>query len=127
VVVARLFLLPRPLPPEVRTMYLRPYDTPAKRVAVLKFVQTIPLSETDPGAGIVRDVELSLSNYVGVPTLLVWGLDDFVFDHTFLAEWQRHFPHAQVQTWPDCGHYLLEDAGAEAIMRVREFLDTNPI
>jgi haloalkane dehalogenase len=54
-------------------------------------------------------------------------MKDFVFDQHFLAEWQRHFPHAETHTWPDCGHYLLEDAGDEAIPLVREFLAKHPI
>ena len=115
------------LAPEVREMYLRPYDTPEHRVAVLKFVQTIPLKESDPGYDVVRDTSLSLAKFAGVPTLLLWGMKDFVFDRHFLAEWQRHFPHAETHTWPDCGHYLLEDATDEAISRVREFLAKHPI
>ena len=117
----------RPLPPDVRQMYLMPYDSPEHRVAVLKFVQTIPLRPTDPGYDIVRGVENNLGKFAGVPTLLLWGLKDFVFDRHFLAEWQRHFPHAETHTWPDCGHYLLEDAPDEVIMRVREFLAKHPI
>ena len=108
-------------------MYLAPYDTPEHRVAVLKFVQTIPLKPTDPGYDIVRDTAASLAKFRDVPTLLLWGMKDFVFDQHFLAEWQRHFPHAETHTWPDCGHYLLEDAGDEVIMRVREFLTKHPI
>ena len=53
--------------------------------------------------------------------------EDFVFDRHFLAEWQRFFPHAEAHTWSDCGHYLLEDATEEVIMRVREFLARHPI
>ena len=117
----------QPLPADVCAMYLKPYDSPAHRLAVLKFVQTIPLSPSDPGYDIVSDTAASLAKFGSVPTLLLWGLKDFVFDRHFLAEWQRYFPHAQTQTWPDCGHYLLEDAGPEVIMRVREFLSKNPI
>jgi cis-3-alkyl-4-acyloxetan-2-one decarboxylase len=115
----------KPLPADVREMYLKPYDTPEHRVAILKFVQTIPLSQNDPGYSIVKGVEASLAKFAHVPTLLLWGLKDFVFDHHFLAEWQRHFPHAQTQTWADCGHYLLEDATEEAIDRIKLFLKTH--
>lgn len=115
------------LPADVRQMYLAPYDSPEHRVAVLKFVQTIPLEPADPGYDIVSDTEASLAKFRGVPTALLWGLRDFVFDRHFLAAWQHHFPHAQTFTWPDCGHYLLEDAGEEVIMRVKEFLARHPI
>lgn len=115
------------LPADVRAMYLMPYDSPANRIAVLKFVQTIPLSPADPGWAIVRDTAASLHQFAGVPTLLLWGIRDFVFDRHFLADWQRYFPHAETHTWPDCGHYLLEDAGEECIMRVKEFLGKHPL
>ena len=124
---ARWCVTRRPLPADVRAMYLAPYDTPDHRVAVLKFVQTIPLRASDPGYDIVRDTALSLEKFRAVPTLLLWGMKDFVFDRHFLAEWQRHFPHAETHTWPDCGHYLLEDAGPEAVARVTDFLATHPI
>jgi cis-3-alkyl-4-acyloxetan-2-one decarboxylase len=117
----------KPLPPDVRDMYLKPYDTPEHRVAVLKFVQTIPLNETDPGFAVVRGVEESLPKFRDVPTLLLWGMRDFVFDRHFLAEWQKHFPQAETHTWPDSGHYLLEDAGPEAIPKVVGFFRSHPI
>ena len=124
---ARWCVTRRKLPADVRRMYLKPYDTPEHRVAVLKFVQTIPLAPSDPGFDIASDTAVSLAKFRGVPTLLLWGLRDFVFDRHFLAEWRRHFPHAEMHTWADCGHYLLEDAGEEVIMRVREFLTKHPI
>jgi haloalkane dehalogenase len=117
----------KPLPPDVRAMYLQPYDSPEHRVAVLKFVRTIPLRPTDAGYDIVSDTASSLEKFRAVPTLLLWGMKDFVFDRHFLAEWQRHFPHAETHTWPDCGHYLLEDATDEVIMRVKDFLAKHPI
>ncbi|MBX3398706.1 MAG: alpha/beta fold hydrolase [Gemmataceae bacterium] len=117
----------KPLPPDVRAMYLKPYDSPANRIAVLKFVQTIPLKPSDPGYDIVVGVEESAAKLRDVPTLLLWGMKDFVFDRHFLAEWQRLFPHAESKTWPDCGHYLLEDATDEAIMEVKTFLAKHPI
>lgn len=126
-VAAKWCVTRRPLPPDVREMFLKPYDTPEHRVAVLKFVQTIPLEPTDPGFDIVSDTAMSLSKFSQVPTLLLWGLRDFVFDRHFLVEWQRYFPHAETHMWPDCGHYLLEDATDEVIMRVRDFLAKHPI
>jgi cis-3-alkyl-4-acyloxetan-2-one decarboxylase len=70
---------------------------------------------------------VALTQFRDRPVLLLWGMKDFVFDHHFLEEWKRHFPRAEVHTWPDCGHYLLEDAGELAIMRVWEFLQRHPL
>src|SRR5207248_9126394 len=124
---ARWGVARRRLPPEVRAMYLKPYDTPEHRVAVLKFVQTIPLRESDPGYDVVFGVEMLRSLFADTPTLVLRGLQDFVFDRHFLAAWRHHYPHAEVHAWPDCGHYLLEDAPDEVIMRVRQFLAEHPI
>ncbi len=115
----------KPLPPDVCAMYMMPYDSPENRIAVLKFVQTIPLSPADPGYDIVSEVEASLVKFRAVPTLLLWGLKDYVFDKHFLREWQRHLPHAVSHVWPDCSHYLFEDASEEAIAKVKEFLGGN--
>ncbi|MCZ2340218.1 MAG: alpha/beta fold hydrolase [Bacteroidales bacterium] len=117
----------KPLSDDVRQMYLMPYDSPEHRIAVLKFVQTIPLQPTDVGYDIIQGVETALPRFSHVPTLLLWGLRDFVFDKHFLAEWQRQFPHAESHSWPDCGHYLLEDAPDEAIARIRDFLARHPL
>ena len=59
--------------------------------------------------------------------MIGWGERDFVFDHDFLAEWRRRFPEAEVHTFPDAGHYVLEDAGEEIARLVRGFLDKHPV
>jgi haloalkane dehalogenase len=112
----------RPLPPDVRRMYLAPYDSWAHRVAVLKFVQTIPLVPTDAGYDIVSETERRLHLLRDRPVLVCWGMRDFVFDEHFLGQWQEHFPAAEMHRYDDAGHYILEDAGDEVGLRVEEFL-----
>jgi pimeloyl-ACP methyl ester carboxylesterase len=112
----------RPLPPAVRRMYLAPYDSWANRIAVLRFVQTIPLRPSDPGYDIVSETERRLVLLRDRPVLICWGMQDFVFDGHFLTEWERHFPAAEVHRYDDAGHYVLEDAGEEVGLRVEEFL-----
>jgi haloalkane dehalogenase len=113
----------RPLSPEVRAAYLAPYDSWQNRIAVLRFVQTIPLRAGDPGYDMVSSVEDGLKNFLSIPVFLGWGMRDFVFDEHFLAEWQRHFPQAEVHRWEDAGHYLLEDAGEEVIPLIKGFVN----
>jgi olefin beta-lactone synthetase len=113
----------KPMSPEVRAEYLRPYDSWANRIAVSQFVKTIPLKPGDPGYDIVLATENGLDKLCDKPMLLAWGMRDFVFDHHFLAEWQRRFPAAEVMRFDDAGHYVLEDAGEEIIPRVRKFLN----
>lgn len=112
----------RPLPPEVREWYLKPYDSWENRVAILKFVQAIPLRPGDPGYDIVSEVEAAFPKFANTPALICWGMKDFVFDRHFLEEFERRLPHAEVHRFPDCGHYLLEDAGDEVISMIDRFL-----
>ena len=92
---ARWNVARKPLPENVWQMYMMPYDSPEHRVAVLKFVQTIPLSPKDEGYDLVSDIALSLEKFAATPTLLLWGMKDYVFDKHFLNEWQRRFPRAE--------------------------------
>ena len=102
----------RPMPREVRRGYLMPYDSWAHRVAVLRFVQTIPLRPGDEGFDLVSQVQDNLHRFRDLPMLICWGMRDFVFDAHFLHEWERRFPAAEVHRFADAGHYVLEDAGA---------------
>jgi haloalkane dehalogenase len=112
----------KPLAPAVRDGYLAPYDSWQNRIAVLRFVQDIPLHPGDPSYDVLREVEDGLHRFRGVPMLICWGEKDFVFDRHFLDEWRRRFPEAEVHRFPDAGHYVLEDAGAEIVPLVRRFL-----
>jgi haloalkane dehalogenase len=114
------------LAPEVRAGYLAPYDSWANRIAVLRFVQDIPLRPGDRCYELVRSVMEGLERFRSLPMLICWGEKDFVFDGAFLAEWQRRFPGAEVHRFPDAGHLVLEDAGDEITPLVRDFLQRHP-
>jgi cis-3-alkyl-4-acyloxetan-2-one decarboxylase len=117
----------RPLEPAVREGYLAPYDSWSHRIAVLRFVQDIPLGPGDRSYATVRAVQDGLDRFRAVPMLICWGEHDFVFDVGFLAEWERRFPAATVHRFPDAGHFVLEDAGAAIIPLVHEFLQQHPV
>ena len=99
----------------------------AERIAVLRFVQDIPLGPGDPADELVRAVEENLPRFRAVPMLLCWGERDFVFDRDFLAGWQARFPQAEVHTFADAGHLVLEDAGERILPLVRDFLARHPL
>lgn len=117
----------RPLTAEIRHGYLAPYDTWANRVAVLRFVQDIPLRSGDTGYDLVSRVENNLGQFRKVPTIICWGEKDFVFDRHFLDQWMALLPEAKVHRFPDAGHYVLEDAGDEIAEIIDGFLEENPI
>jgi haloalkane dehalogenase len=107
---------------EVRRGYLAPYDSWRNRIAVLRFVQDIPLNPGDRGFDLVHEVAGGLQRFASLPMLICWGEHDFVFDHHFLDQWRRYFPYAEVHRFADAGHYVLEDAGDEILSLMRDFL-----
>jgi haloalkane dehalogenase len=117
----------RPLAPAVRAGYLAPYRSWTERIAVLRFVQDIPLRPGDRAYELVRSVEEALPRFRGVPMLICWGERDFVFDASFLASWRQRFPGAEVHSFADAGHLVLEDAGERVLPLVRDFLDRHPL
>ena len=64
-----------------RAGYLAPYDTWANRVAVLRFVQDIPLGPADSAYAPVSEIQAGLHRFRELPTLICWGARDFVLLH----------------------------------------------
>ena len=107
---------------EVKKGLIAPYDSPENRIAVLKFVQDIPLVPSDPSYPTVRTTQENLFFLKDKPMLICWGMKDFVFDADFLAEWLKRFPEAEVHRFPRAGHYILEDEPEKVFACMERFL-----
>ena len=112
----------RALGPEVKHGFLFPYDSWANRIAVHRFVQDIPMKPNHPTRLWLDEIEAKLPFLAGREKLILWGGRDFCFNDHFLARWRGIFPQASVHRYADAGHYLLEDAGDDAISRINGFL-----
>lgn len=126
-VAARIGCKRKPMSAALRKAYCFPYGTWRDRVAVLRFVQDIPLKPEDRGFDLVTEVAEGLDRFADLPMTICWGEKDFVFDRHFLDEWRRRFPNAAVHTFADCGHYILEDAEDEVIPIIKDFLAGHPL
>ena len=111
----------------VKKGLLAPYNSWSNRIATLKFVEDIPLRTGDPSYEIVRQADEDLHILSKLPTLICWGMRDFVFDQDYLEEWQRRFNRAEVYRFEDAGHYLLEDLPEKVIPLIQGFLEENPL
>jgi len=111
----------KPVSRQVREAYKLPYDSPENRIATLRFVQDIPLTEKDPGFDILINTAERLHLLRHKPCLIAWGERDFVFDTPFLNKWLEYFPEAELHRFPDCGHYVLEDGGPGLIDSISQF------
>jgi haloalkane dehalogenase len=111
----------------VRNGFLAPYGNWHDRVAILRFVQDIPLSPSHPSYGTLVSVEESLAIFQTSPVMFVWGMRDWCFTPVFLDQFLARFPQAESLRLADAGHYVFEDAFAEIVPRVREFLEKHPL
>jgi len=126
--VAALHMAPhKRLSADVRAGLLAPYDSWRNRIALLKFVQDIPVCCRDTGYALLRSMDENLKRLSHLPMLICWGEHDFVFDQDYLSEWQARFPDAEVHRFGDAGHYVLEDQPRRILKLTEEFLSRHPL
>ena len=126
--VAALYMAPyKKLPADVKAGLLAPYNSWRNRIATLKFVQDIPVCSQDPSYDLIRQVDNDLNRLSRLPLLVLWGEHDFVFDRDYLREWQDRFPDAEVHSFADAGHYVLEDQPRRMLTLIEEFLTRHPL
>ena len=51
--------------------------------------------------------------------VLIAGLGNMGLSHALA---HHHYPDAEIHRFPDCGHYILEDGGAELIEMIANFM-----
>jgi len=112
---------------QVKAGYMAPYNSYANRIAVLKFVQSIPLSPEHKTQKILKELEQNLKQFEKLPIIIIWGKKDFVFNEVILARWKEIYPEAEVKFIHDAGHYVLEDAHERIIPWIEQFLISNPL
>lgn len=112
------------LSPLVKKGFILPYNNFETRIATAKFVRDIPMDAAHPTYKTLSEIESKLKN-LNVPVLLLWGEKDFCFTMNFKDRWLEFFPKARVVTYPDAGHYLLEDKQHEVIREIENFIKLN--
>lgn len=117
----------RPMSRALRRAYLAPYDGWDTRIATLRFVEDIPLRPGDRAYAVIDEIAAGLERFRETPTLIAWGMKDFVFDRHFLEEWERRMPHAEVHRFESAGHYVLEDVPEVIVSLARRFLEDHPL
>lgn len=111
--------------PTVARGYLEPYDSWAHRIALLRFVQDIPLTPKDASWKSLTEIDQGLKLLQDIPMLILWGGRDFCFTRHFYNEWLQRFPGAESHFFPDAGHYVLEDAFNAMAPRLTTFFQKN--
>ena len=112
----------KPLDRVAKSGLLYPYDTWTNRVAILRFVQDIPIRPSHPSYDCLKKTERHLHRLLNKPMKICWGMKDWCFDSLFLKEWRERFPKASVTEFPEAGHYILEDAHESVVPVIKQFL-----
>ena len=115
----------KPMPKDIRQAYVMPFNSWENRISTLRFVEDIPLKSTDRNYQLITQIGDNLQKLQHIPTVICWGLLDFVFDKHFLDVWKIKMPHAQVHEFKDCGHYILEDASEQVVPLIQDFLSNS--
>jgi len=120
---ALIMAVRRPMTAAIKNGFLAPYDSWHNRVAVLRFVQDIPMGPRHPSWPTLVAIEQGLGQFRQTPVLLAWGGKDFCFNRDFLAQWQAIYPQAASRCFNQAGHYVFEDAHLEIEPLIRAFLE----
>src|SRR3989449_10038209 len=110
----------------VKAGYLAPYDSYAHRVAILRFVQDIPMRPSHPTYQLLAEIGRGLALFDGHPMLIIWGAQDWCFTTDFLKEWQARVPEAEGPLVPAAGHFPVEDPHPTLIPCVPQVLAQHP-
>ncbi len=121
---AALYMAPeKKLSRDVKKGLIAPYNSWSNRIATHRFVQDIPLEEKDFSYNLVKSVDDNLVEILkDKPLLICWGENDFVFDMDYFAEWKKRFPQAKSHSFPEAGHYILEDIPEKVTSLIKDFL-----
>ncbi len=111
--------------PEVARGLLAPYDSWKNRVAIDAFVRDIPMTPQHVTYKTLADLEQRLPDLADIPSLLVWGMQDWCFRPECLRRFEAVWPQATTIEIADAGHYVLEDAPQETLDAISRFLKEN--
>jgi haloalkane dehalogenase len=110
------------LDPSVQAGLLAPYDSPANRVGIDRFVQDIPLSPRHRTYRVLSELEQDLPKLGHLPIRLVWGMKDWCFRPECLRRFEAFWPQAISHELSDVGHYVMEEAPDEVLGVLRKLV-----
>ena len=113
--------LPR-LSPAAKAGLLAPYDSPAHRIAIDRFVQDIPMRSSHRTYKVLEKLEQRLPELTAKRIHFVWGMKDWCFRPECMERMARAWPNATRRELADVGHYVMEEAYAEVLEELEKLL-----
>jgi len=112
------FMRRGPLPKEVLDAYRAPFRRSGDWTGTHVFPARI-IGSRD----FLAEVEAGIKTLGGENFLFLWPDRDIAFQARELARWQSLLPAATVVSIPRCGHYLWEEAAADAVRAIVRWQD----
>lgn len=112
------------LTPEVEAGFLAPYLDGERRRGIAAFVRDIPRGPSDQSYETLTAVDAGLALLRHKPTLVLWGMHDWVFTPSVLRGFRERLPRARVTILKEAGHLPLEDAPQECLAALQGFLSS---
>lgn len=106
------------LTPAIHRQYLAVFPTADDRARVL-----FALAKSMTGSSAFFDgLWARRAPLAARPLCLIWGMKDRAFPPHVFERWRAAFPHASVTAIPTAGHWPHEEAPAEVVGALREFV-----
>ena len=105
------------LTPEIHRHYIRALATPAERQGTWIFLQQLIGSSAWYQS--LWDRREAIRDK---PVLILWGMKDMAFKQKELDRWKEVYPHAQVVSFPEAGHFLQEEESPQIVPLMQKFL-----
>jgi haloalkane dehalogenase len=106
------------LTPAIHAQYLHPFGDGDSRERVL-----FALAKSLAGSsGYYASLWSRRQRLAGVPSSILWGMQDSAFRPALLARWREAAPHAAVRTFEDAGHWPHEEVPGEFVKVLGEEL-----
>jgi pimeloyl-ACP methyl ester carboxylesterase len=112
---------------KIRDGYLAPYDSWANRVAIMRFVEDIPLDGCHPTWHTLNDIATGLPSLAHLPIQMIWGMQDWCFTPACLEKFRQFFPNAEIERLAEAGHWVLEDDTPRVLELIDSFLNRHPL
>ena len=117
----------RNLPSIVKKGFKYPYQNYDDRIAILRFIQDIPIDPEHVSFEVLVEIEHGLWMFRETPVCIIWGMKDWYFSTRCLKRWRLYYPQAQVLEIPDAGNFVLEDECIKSLSFMTNFLNNTTI
>ncbi len=101
---------------------LAPYGSWNDRIGIYQFVADIPFNDKHKTWLVLEQLETQLPEFSHLPSMLVWGMQDWCFDVDCLKKFEELLPNSTVHRLMNAGHWVVEDAATEVTVLLKQFL-----